>query len=229
MEQRQIPSIVFTRAPAFAARLDSKLFSDLNDTGHPLGIHLAWAEKLQDTTFYHTACTNPFLPHLDREWFLRGKTDFYEIQPSVGPEGWESTWKSVEPPAPDDAEGIIKYIKLVFYDVLAAIGAAGNDVIQATDILDPPDLFASQGPHIHKIVGREDEIPDPKNPSKTKTVSTPMINARNMKIVVSGLLKGSLEAFQQGIPSTHTTWEMWIQRNEQKGQTMRSRKVTFEM
>jgi hypothetical protein len=100
---------------------------------------------------------------------------------------------------------------LVFYDVLAAIGAAGDDVIRAIQILEPKELFVNQEPHIHKVVGREE--PNPDGPG-AKLLQFPDINVSNMKTAVSALLKGSLSAYQQGIPSTHTTWEMWTRAND---------------
>jgi len=213
IDKYHIPSVVYTRAPAMCAKMDSQLFRDLKAIGHPLGQHLEEAEKLQDTSYYARACnpdpTERFLPHLDQQWFLNGKTNWYEENPRHPKDGS----RPKTPPAMEDAENIIPNVQLVFYDVLAAIGAGGDDLLQALQLLDPAELFANQEPHIHKIVGREEANHDPD--AKPKIIQIPEINIKNMKTVISALLKGSLLAVEQNIPSTHTTWEMWTQANEQ--------------
>ena len=212
IENYHIPSIVFTRAAAFASRHESELFTALKDTGHPLGAHLEVIEKQQDAAFYEGACdpAKRFAPNLDQDWFLYGKTDWYDRYPKVPADGSPQ----ILPPSGKTPEAIIPYTKLVFYDVLAAIGAAGDDVIRAIQILEPKDLFVNQEPHIHKVVGREE--PNPYDPG-AKLLQFPDVNVSNMKTTVSALLKGSLSAYQQGIPSTHTTWEMWTRANERAG------------
>jgi hypothetical protein len=217
IDNYHIPSVVFTRAPAMCAKMDSQLFRDLKATGHPLGQHLEEAQKLQDASFYKRAC-NPdpkkrFLPQLDQQWFLNGKTNWYEKNPRDPKYGS----RPKTPPAMEDAEDIIPYVQLVFYDVLAAIGAGGDDLLQALQVLDPAELFANQGSHIHKVVGREEANHDPE--AKPKIIQIPEINVENMKTVISTLLKGSLMAVEQKILSTHTTWEMWTQANEQAART----------
>jgi len=122
IDSHHIPSIVFTRAPAMAARQDAQLFQDLKETKHVLGQHLENASKLQDTSFYERACSDkPFMPALDQQWFLNGKTKWYQDNPRR---------EGVTPIKPPVGAAIIPYVQLVFYDVLAAVGAAGDDVLQ---------------------------------------------------------------------------------------------------
>ena len=83
--------------------------------------------------------------------------------------------------------------------VLAAIGTAGNDVLDALEVLEPRNLFETQDPEIHKIVGSEVKGQPP----------VPMMNVENVQVAVSALLKGSLLCDKQGIPSTHVYWNLW--------------------
>lgn len=214
IDNHHIPSIVFTRAPAMCCRMDQKLFQDLKDTCHPLGEHLAFAQELQDTAFYERACNEDpakrFLPQLDQGWFLNGKTNWYQKNPNS-----EDGSPPKEPPV---REKIIPFVELVFYDVLAAIGVAGNDVLNALQLLDPPELFANS-PHIHKIVGYEKKNPalELDKDAKPKLIPIPEMNVKNTQTVVSALMKGSLKAVQQKIPSTHTSWETWSRANQKTG------------
>ncbi len=194
IESYHIPSVVYTRYAAMGAKMDAKLFQDLKATGHPIGVHLATVQKIQDTAFYERACNKDpakrFLPHLDQEWFLGGKTNWYEKNPKP-----KDGSKPKSPPVGSD---IAPFVQLVFYDVLAALGTAGNDVLRALEVLDPAGLLDNED-NIHQIVGREKKNPDPKG----RPIQDPQIKVENMKMAIAALMKGSLLAVQQKIPSTH--------------------------
>lgn len=197
IDRHQIPSIVFTRAPAMECRMEQKLFREMAETKHALGEHLAFAQALQDVSFYERACSDkPFLPHLNQEWFLTGKTNWYKANP-----------KPVDgstPKTPPVGKNITKFVELVFYDVLAALGVAGNDVLDALQLLEPREHFTNSS-NIHNIVGYEKIIPPPEHDrtAKPQVLRVPEMNIKNTQVTISALMKGSLKAVQQGIPSTH--------------------------
>ena len=114
MDDHHIPSIVFSKAPAFATRQDSQLFKDLQAIDHPLGKHLQWAQEVQDTSFYATASgPKPFMARLNQEWFLTSKTNWYKKHPRNA-DGSASKVPPREPP--QKWADIIPYSELVFYD-----------------------------------------------------------------------------------------------------------------
>lgn len=103
-------------------------------------------------------------------------------------------------------------MQLVFHDVLAALGSAGTDVLRELDIPKSKTLFTDQLPNVHKIVGVE-EVKD-ENDVMIKPKG-PGIDVENMTLTISALMKGSLMAVQQGIPSSHKIKSLgmgWIAR-----------------
>jgi len=206
IDAHHIPSVVFTRAAATATKMPRQLFEDLSNTGHPLGNHLCEIQGEQDTGYYLNACgpeEQRFLKDRDQNWFLDYKTDWYQKHP-------EDMAHREDPSTKPVGKAILPYVQLVFYDVLAALGAAGYDVIQELNLLEPLELFENQGPHIHKIVGVED-VKDENGVVIQKGV--PGVNVDKMKTTISALMKGSLMAVQEGLPSKHTSQASWVMAN----------------
>jgi hypothetical protein len=203
MDNHHIPSVVYTKTAASNARLPPTVFNMLRDTEHPVGQHLRAIQRTQDLHYYSNACDpeKRYKPDLDQNWFLRTKTNWYQTYPDDDPK--DSTTK----PA---GEEVLKYVELVCYDALAALGTAGNDVLEALHLLEPREHFENQGPHIHKIVG----IAEAKDKNGVVVrPEIPGINPESMRLALTALLKGSLMAVQEGIPSTHTSGEMWTDAN----------------
>lgn len=184
MGNRHIPSVVVTKWAAVAASLCTEFFKDLAATNHPIGIHLQQIQTTQDLIFYDNACNGPrFREHMDQKWFLKTKTWWYKAYPEGHPQ-----------PLPVGAE-VVPYLNILVYDALAALATPGPDVLRALDVLEPCELFANQGHHVHKIVGRAENIPD--------------IEKDKMKLAITALMKGSLLACEQKIPSTRKTMKDW--------------------
>lgn len=119
IQRKGITSHTYTKTAAFEAPLTSEVFEQLEATGHPIGAYLRRVQVKQDVAFYKQACErNPekrFAPFMDQDWFLSNKTSW---QANVGGE------------ARPTGEEIIPYLtKIVLYDVLAALGIAGDDVV----------------------------------------------------------------------------------------------------
>jgi len=175
IQESHIPSTVYTKVAAFATPLTSELFATLAETKHLLGEHLRRVQVYQDRTFYERSClTNPqdrFRPFMDQEWFLKHKSSWYdEVHP-----------KDADLPVGDE---IIPYLtKVVVYDALAAVGAAGKDVLNALNVLKPIPK-STTAPSIHQIVGSPDSTG---------------VNEQEMATVISALTKGSLMASRQGL------------------------------
>jgi len=175
IQESHIPSTVYTKIAAFATPLTSELFATLAETKHPLGEHLRRVQVYQDRTFYERSCLKDpqarFRPFMDQEWFLKHKSSWYdEVHP-----------KDTDLPLGDE---IIPYLtKVVVYDALAAVGAAGKDVLNALSVLKPIPK-STTAPSIHQIVGSPDSTG---------------VNEQEMATVISALMKGSLMASRQGL------------------------------
>jgi len=118
-----IPSHTYTKVPAFAAPLTAEVFEELKATGHPIGAYLRRVQVEQDLAFYKQACESDpkkrFRPLMDQKWFLAKKTNWHQRpHPSEGD-------------ALPTGEEVIPYLtKIVLYDVHAALGVAGEDVVR---------------------------------------------------------------------------------------------------
>lgn len=189
LEDQHIPSIVFAKEPTFALDIPASLFSELKDTGHPLGIHLHSVQVKQEIKFFSAAWQEDpekrFRPFMDRHWYLKNKTT------------WWSSGDHPHGEMPSTIEEVWPYLtKILLYDALAAVGVAGADVLKEFDILDLPP---SQGATIHKYVGVP-ELSIGKDQEKVITrPSQTYVKPEQMSTVVQALIMGGLLASQQGL------------------------------
>jgi hypothetical protein len=170
IQESEISSAVYTKVAAFATPLYVDLFKDMAETKHPLGEHLRHVQVKQDLAFYQSASKDDpkerFAAFMDRKWFLTNKTSWFDDKE-----------RAAEEPYPDDKDVIPFLTKVVVYDALAALGAAGPDALVALDVLTNGNVQ----PHpTHRIVGFAGPPSDPG------------IHPENMATVLSALLKGSL-------------------------------------
>lgn len=123
IQEKGIRSHTYTKVAAFAAPLPSEVFEELKATGHPIGAYLRRVQVEQDVAFYKQACESDskkrFAPFMDQKWFLAKKTNWHQRpHPSEGD-------------ALPTGEEVIPYLtKIVLYDVHAALGVAGEDVVR---------------------------------------------------------------------------------------------------
>ena len=169
MDKNHIPSTVYTKVAAFASPLTSALFAEMAETKHPLGVHLRHVQVQQDLSFYKKASekdpADRFAPFMDREWFLKNKT------------GWYEAAHTEEEALPDEDDVIPWLTKVIVYDALAAVGASGDDALDALKVLTNKDTSPR---NIHQIVGFAGPPSDPG------------VDSEQMGSVLSALLKGSL-------------------------------------
>ncbi|KAL3420442.1 hypothetical protein PVAG01_08941 [Phlyctema vagabunda] len=167
MQENQIHSTVYTKIAAYATPLTSEDFVELENTGHPIGKHLRKVQLTQDVLFWEKAsspdASKRHMPFMDTEWFLKGRSSWYDkhLPSDVKPVGDE----------------IIPYLnKVVAYDALAALGAAGDDIVAGLKVLSPtpsPDT-------IHRVIGT-------KGPPESSD-----IDGSRMALVLAALMKGAL-------------------------------------
>ncbi|KUJ10813.1 uncharacterized protein LY89DRAFT_759694 [Mollisia scopiformis] len=117
LEEKHIKSTVYTKVAAFATPLTTELFHALSATSHVLGTHLLDTQQAQDIQFYRDAVTGTG-GFMTPEFFLRNKTSWFDTHDAG------DTY-------PDAAgnEIVLYLTKVVAYDALAALGAAGQDVL----------------------------------------------------------------------------------------------------
>jgi hypothetical protein len=130
----------------------------------------------QDVTFYKRACENDpkkrFAPFMDQKWFLANKTNWH-MRPHA----------SEEDALPTDEQVIPYLTKIVLYDAHAALGIAGNDVVEELDVLESKDRKEGEGEVRYWIT-------DDKSSLEHKD---------NISLAVSSLLKGSLSKAKFGL------------------------------
>jgi len=189
LQEKSIPSVVYTKVAAFATPLYTDLFAELEATGHPLGKHLRMVQVEQDLAFYSSACRKDpkmrFADYMDQKWYLTNKTSWFDNLDEKSPLYLSPTdplYHAPDAPYPKGAQVIPYLTKVVVYDALAALGSCGDDALEALGIL---TTNAAHSPSIHKVVG---------------SVGPPLdtgINPEEMATALSALLKGSLLASQQ--------------------------------
>lgn len=123
----EIPSHTYTKSAAFTAPLTSDVFVKLEETGHRVGAYLRRVQVEQDLAFYKRACESDpekrFAPFMDQKWFLANKTD------------WNQRPDASNEDALPTGEEVIPYLtKIVLYDVHAALGIAGCDVVKELNV-----------------------------------------------------------------------------------------------
>lgn len=177
IQANALPSHTYTKVAAFAAPLTSDVFVELEATGHPLGAYLRRVQVEQDVAFYKVACKsdprNRFGPFRDQQWFLDNKTN------------WHLRSHASEGDALPSGKEVVPYLtKIVLYDVHAALGVAGEDVVAELNVFKsrdrkvglPSELEGEVFEVHHWITGDEFSTAVP------ETIS----------LVMSSLLKGSL-------------------------------------
>jgi inosine-uridine nucleoside N-ribohydrolase len=169
IQTHNIPSHTYTKGAAFDVPLSSKVFMELEATGHPIGAYLRRVQVEQDLAFYKQACESDpnkrFAPFMDQKWFLANKTNWHASEGDNLPTG----------------EEIIPHLtKIVLYDVHAALGIAGDDVVcelGALAMKKRPEESKSQGEGAmvqHWIYDNDNN------------------NKKKRSLAISSLLKGAL-------------------------------------
>jgi hypothetical protein len=201
LQQNNIPTVCYTKITATMTTMSTQIFVDMDATAHPIGTHLRTIEKAQDVVFYARACSDqPFAPHMNRDWFLRGRSSFYTRHPASP--GSDIPIDRTPFPVGDQ---IIPYLtQVVAYDALAALHAAGEDVVRALHIMDsksgvPNDADIYRRPYvnqptIHKLLGWAQPRPNPQN-----LPNIPHVDLVRLAHAVEALLKGSIFYTVDGI------------------------------
>jgi hypothetical protein len=178
LSRHSIPSTTYTRAAAIACALPSEFFAALARTGHPLGLQLQQTQQLQEIAFYATAREplRRFSPDRDGTWFLKTKTSWFDpARRDYDPQ------KLDDPPV---GKEIVPYLtKVVVYDAIAALGAAGERIEKAFGLFEP----ARRDESVHQIIGISPQSPG--------------VHAEVVKDVLGALSEGAVLSALQGMPS----------------------------
>ncbi|KAN0110640.1 hypothetical protein V8E51_007027 [Hyaloscypha variabilis] len=183
MQENKIPSTVWTKVATFATAVPTTVFEFMEATGHPLGPYLRKVQIGQDSSFYLKACSNkPFAPHMTQPWYLKNRS------------AWLSSGHEPDEPYPTVHELVPFFINIIAYDALAAIGSAGEDVVEEFKFVKPLTSRPDADDPLHKVVGVT-PVKDPPLPTDCNFNSAPM------NLVITALLKGALLSVQQGMES----------------------------
>jgi hypothetical protein len=183
MQENKIPSAVWTKVATFATAIPTTVFEFMEDTRHPLGPYLRKVQIGQDSSFYLKACSDkPFAPHMTQPWYLKNRS------------AWLSSGHEPDEPYPTVEELIPFFINIIAYDALAAIGAAGDDVVEEFKLIKPLTSRPDADDPLHKVIGVA-PVKEPPLPADCNFNSAPM------NLVITALLKGALLSCQQGMES----------------------------
>lgn len=183
IRKENIPSVVYTRIAAFAARIPAKILSDLEASQHLIGSFLRHCHVKQDVTFYEVACSPKPFKDITQERFLRTRTNFFEKHPPGplrSPNGTPLTLDGTPLPEGDQIKPYLVWT--IVFDALAAFGIGGEDIATIFGVLDAESMANQTS--IHKLVGTQklqDDLSD-----------IPNINPERMIFVLSALFKGAL-------------------------------------
>ncbi|KAL2257068.1 hypothetical protein VTK26DRAFT_709 [Humicola hyalothermophila] len=124
----RLSSDAWTKHAATAASMKGTFMKDLFQYG-PIGQHLGWVWQRQEFKFFWDPFNIPYMPHLTVEWYLKTRlglrtdSDMYKDLLGRAKNG-NLTFAKVAP-----------LNRTVAYDCCAAVGAVGDDFLQAFDIL----------------------------------------------------------------------------------------------
>lgn len=183
MEKHKIPSTVWTKVATEAVSIYNTLFEFLEQTGHPLGPYIRQVQVNQDLNFYAHACDGPlFAPHMTQEWYVKTKST------------WFSAGHEPDEEYPRGKAMIPYFTKVVAYDALAAVGSAGEDVLDEFGIIKPFTSRPDAKHPTHRLIGV------PKIAAKDDQPALPQdqnLDGDKMGVVITALMKGSILAVQQ--------------------------------
>ncbi|KAK0707812.1 hypothetical protein B0H67DRAFT_447566, partial [Lasiosphaeris hirsuta] len=137
-----LPSDAWSREAAKAARLDGSIFQSLSSYG-PIGEHLLWSWLRQEFKFYWDPLHNPYMEHLNFEWYLKTRL-------VLDPDSKEFAQFMKAPP---DFKTIVPMTKVIAYDGCAAMGAVGDDVMRVLGIMDDVLPACNTASHQHRVFG----------------------------------------------------------------------------
>lgn len=185
MQRHDIKSTAWTKVAATAVPLYNDLFEFLDQSGHPLGPYLRKVQVQQDLNFYERACSDhPYAPYMTQDWYVQTKST------------WFAAGHEPDEPYPMGKDMIPYFTKVVAYDALAAVGSAGDDVLEEFGLVKPIRKRKDVDDKTHKLVGipavRESES-QPGLPQEEN------FDAEMMGTVITALLKGSILAKLQGL------------------------------
>lgn len=186
MQDNRIPSTSWTKVAAQAVPIYNTLFEYLERTDHPLGPYLRNVQVKQDLAFYNRACSdNPYAPYMTQDWYVKTKST------------WFAAGHEPDEPYPLGEDMIPYFTKVVAYDALAAVGSAGEDVLEKFGIIRPIVKRKDVDDPTHRLVGI---------PAVQETADQPGLpeehnfDAHKMGLVITALLKGSILAVKpQGL------------------------------
>jgi hypothetical protein len=187
IQKNQIPSTVWTKVVAFAVPIYTTVFEFMEATGHPLGPYLRKVQVAQDVSFYESACSKrPFQWYMTQDWYVMNRS------------AWFLAGHECDEPYPEGKEMIPYFIKVVAYDALAALGAAGQDVIDEFKLIKPLTTRKDAAHPIHTVVGVAEVEGNPEIKQKPLPADVNM-DVDAMGTIVTALLKGALLSCQQGL------------------------------
>lgn len=139
-----LPSDAWSREAAKAATLEGSTFAKLAQYG-PIGAHLSWLHERQEFKFYWDPFNAPFLPRLDKEWYLQTRC-------VLSPESKRYEEFMHSPPS---FRQVLPLTRVIAYDGCAAMGAVGDDIMRALGIMGDsipiPDYNTKA--HKHRMFG----------------------------------------------------------------------------
>ncbi|KAK4443503.1 hypothetical protein QBC34DRAFT_211012 [Podospora aff. communis PSN243] len=138
-----LPSDAWSREAAKAAPLEGTVFTEGSKYG-PIGAHLSWLYERQEFKFFWDPFNAPFIPRLDNYWYL---TTRCIMDPTT--EKFAAYMKS-----PPPFHEILPQTKAIAYDGCAAMGAVGDDVMQALGIMGDHIPVPEYNKKRHRIFGR---------------------------------------------------------------------------
>ena len=192
MQDNKIPSTCFTKVATFATPIYQTFLEELEKTELEVGVYLRAVQLGQDLHYWKCASGPPegrFRPFMDEPWFLSVKTTWYEKH------------EFDEPGPPGDK--ITPWLdKVTAYDCLAAIGAAGEDILEVLGVTKPIVVRKDAIHPIHKVVGVL-PVEDPKDKTKNKPEEA-NVNGNAFAVAIKALVLGSLLSVQQGLEGCQT-------------------------
>ncbi|KAK4140413.1 uncharacterized protein C8A04DRAFT_14977 [Dichotomopilus funicola] len=158
----RMPSDGYSKNLAMASRLSGTFMTSLFDIG-PIGAHLEWLWMRLEFKFYWDPFNWPFLPHLNVDWYLNTRLGLAPNSPEAA-EIRRAGGLPFHAAAPK--------IKVLAYDLCAAMGATGDDFMRSLGIMAPENQMPpyNRAAHRHRIFGAAPGDLGGIDPSRLSTV-----------------------------------------------------------
>lgn len=195
-----LPSDAWSKFAATAARMPASFMQSLFKYG-PIGRHLSWQWLRQEFKFFWDSLHMPFLPHLNVEWYFKTRLG---LDPSEDKAVFDALMTKYKEDRLTFAD-VRPLNQTIAYDCCAAVGAVGDDFMEAFGVLRQNSNNRSR----HRVFGQAAD--------NLGGINAPRL-AQVMEIFLEGALISTYRKAENKIPSDRLYHETVVTKLDKLGE-----------